>query len=545
MAAERVCDFIVIGSGFGGSVAALRLAQKGYSVVVLEKGRRYRTRDFPHTNWNLRKYLWMPRLGLLGIQSLTLLRHVLVLHGVGVGGGSLVYANQLIQPDDSIFDKKGWGRADWKARLLPHYDEARRMLGAVPCPDVGHADRILREVGLELRGEDTFHVNPVGVYFGRAGETVPDPYFGGAGPDRTGCTKCGACMIGCPVGAKNTLDKNYLFLAERLGVEIIPETEAASVRPLPTGGYEIITRASHGLARRKRVFHAQQVVFSGGVIGTVDLLLRCKADGSLPALSNRLGDFTRTNSEAILGVESRDRATNWNDHIAITSGIYPDEDTHIEVVRFNKGSDLLYAIATILTDGGGKIPRLLRFMGNVLRHPLQFLRALWVPGQSARTTILLVMQSTENHLRLHRSAFGLASSLPQDGERIPAYIPLANRVTRRMAEKMNGFPKGSWFEVLLDAPSTAHILGGCVMGDSPETGVVDDSGQVFGYPGLYVADGSVIPVNLNANPALTITAMAEYILSQIPDKPLPVRLMPESVGAGATVSADVLLQEKP
>jgi len=544
MATDRTFDFIVIGSGFGGSVAALRLEQKGYSVAVLEKGKRYRTEDFPKPNWNLRKSVWMPRLGLLGTQALTLLRHVLVVHGVGVGGGSLVYANQLVQPDDSIFAKPGWGGPGWKERLAPHYDEARRMLGAVPCPDIGPADRLVREVGLELRGVDTFHVNPVSVYFGRPGVTVPDPYFGGAGPDRTGCTRCGACMIGCPIGAKNTLDKNYLHLAEALGAEIIPETEVFSVRPLASGGYEVAARRSHGLFRPRQTFHAEQVVFSGGVLGTVDLLLRCKSSGDLPNLSDRLGDFTRTNSEAILGVDSTDRSQDWNGHVAITSGIYADDQTHVEVVRYNKGSDLLYALATILTDGGGKVPRLLRFLGSIFRHPLQFLRALWVPGQSARSTILLFMQSTENYLRLHRTRFGLASSLPPEGERIAGYIPIANRITRRMAEKMRGFPKGSWFEVLLDAPTTAHILGGCVMGDNPAAGVVDHHGRVFGYPGLYVADGSVIPVNLNANPSLTITAVAEYILSNIPAKPLPLFVSRESISAGFEPSVNAVLKEE-
>ena len=516
MTNQQDFDFIVIGSGFGGAVSALRLAQKGYRVAVLEKGRRYRSQDFPATNWNLRKSVWMSRLGLLGIQALTLLRHVLVLHGVGVGGGSLVYANQLIVPEDNILSKPEWGAGNWKERLAPHYAEARRMLGAVECPSVGNADQVLRQVGLELRGEDTFHINPVGVYFGEPDRTVADPFFGGEGPERTGCRLCGACMIGCPNGAKNTLDLNYLYLAEKLGVTIFPETEATAVRPLPAGRYEVQTRTSHGLFRRKRIFRADGVVFSGGVMGTVDLLLKCKQRGLLPRLSDRLGDRTRTNSEAILGVDSSDRSQDWNDHIAITSGIYPDANTHIEVVRYNKGSDLMYAIATVLTDGGGKIPRPLRFLGNILRHPYQFLRALWIPGQSARTSVLLVMQSTENYLRLHRSAFGLVSELPPAGQRIPTYIPLAHQVTRRMAEKMKGYPKGSWFEVLLDAPTTAHILGGCVMGASPAEGVVDEQGRVFGHPGLYVADGSVIPANLNVNPALTITALAEYILSHIP-----------------------------
>ena len=516
MAEDQSYDFIVIGSGFGGSVSALRLVQKGYKVAVLEKGRRYRSKDFPTTNWNLRKSVWMPKLGLLGIQALTLLRHVLILHGVGVGGGSLVYANQLIVPEDSIFQKPQWGAGNWKELLAPFYAEAQRMLGAVECPSVGHADIILREVGKELRGEDTFHINPVGVFFGEPDKTVPDPYFGGEGPDRTGCKKCGACMIGCPTGAKNTLDLNYLYFAEKLGAAILPETEVTGVRPLPDGRYEISACLSHGIIRDHKTFRSKNVVFSGGVIGTVDLLFKCKQAGLLPHLSNRLGDLTRTNSEAILGVDSRDRTRDWNDHVAITSGIYPDPNTHIEVVRYNKGSDLLYAIATVLTDGGGKVPRALRFVGNNLRHPFQFLRALWIPGQSARTTIILVMQSSENYLRLHRNHLGLVSELPPEGKRIPSYIPIANQVTRRMAEKMNGYPKGSWFEVLLDAPTTAHILGGCVLGENPADGVVDSQGRVFGYPGLYIADGSVVPVNLNANPALTITALAEYFMDKIP-----------------------------
>jgi cholesterol oxidase len=516
MPADQNFDFVVIGSGFGGSVAALRLAQKGYRVAVLEKGLRFRSQDFPPTNWHLRKSIWMPRFGLLGIQALTLLQHVLVLHGTGVGGGSLVYANQLITPEDAIFQQPAWGPGDWKARLAPFYTEASRMLGAVQCPSVGNADLVLREVGKELRGEDTFHINPVGVFFGEPDKTVPDPFFNGEGPERTGCRLCGACMIGCPNGAKNTLDLNYLYLAEKRGAVIFPETEVTGVRPLPDGRYEVQARASHGLLRSKQTFTAGGVVFSGGVMGTVDLLFKCKQSGLLPDLSERLGDVTRTNSEAILGVDSRDRSKNWNDHIAITSGIYPDNDTHIEIVRYNKGSDVLMAIATVLTDGGGKIPRILRFFGNILRHPYQFLRALWIPGQIERTSIVLVMQSSENHLNLRRGLLGLFSRLPRDSKRIPAYIPIANEVTRRLAQKMNGFPKGSWFEVLLNAPTTAHILGGCVMGDSPAEGVIDRQGRVFGYPGLYVADGSAVPVNLNANPALTITALAEYFMSEVP-----------------------------
>jgi cholesterol oxidase len=517
-------DYVVIGSGFGGSVSALRLAEKGYRVAVLEKGKRYRTEDFPKTNWNLRKYLWMPSLGLYGIQMLTWLRHVLVLHGGGVGGGSLVYANQLRVPPDEVFRRPGWGPGDWKARLAPFYAEARRMLGANPSPQVGAADRLLREVGEEIRKEDTFHVGDVGVFFGEPERTVPDPYFGGRGPQRTGCTFCSACMVGCPVGAKNTLDKNYLHLAEGLGVRIFPETEVTAVRPTASG-YEVIARRSTGWTHPTRAFQARGVVFSAGVLGTVRLLLECRRRGLLPHLSDQLGRFVRTNSEAILAVHSRDRTTNWNDQIAITSGIYPDESTHVELVRYNKGSDVLFGLGTVFTGGGGRIPRPLRFLGTVLRHPLKFLRAFWLPGSAARTTVVLVMQTEESHIHLtcRRSRWRpgrwrLASELPAGAPKPPSYIPMANEVTRRLASRMDGDPMSVWSEALLDAPTTAHILGGCSMAGSPEEGVVGFDGQIFGYPNLYVADGSVVPANLGVNPSLTITALSEYILSQVPER---------------------------
>jgi cholesterol oxidase len=524
MEQDRHYDFIVIGSGFGGAVAAHRLTEKGYRVAVIEKGRRYHTTDFPKTNWNLRKSFWMPKLGLHGIQALTLLRHVLILHGTGVGGGSLVYANQLLMPPDDVLEKPEWGHEDWSERIKPFYQKAQQMLGVVRCPGIGNSDKVLREVGLEVRGEDSFHINDVGVFFGEPGETVKDPYFNGKGPDRTGCTLCGACMVGCPVGAKNTLDKNYLYLAEQAGAQIFPETEVVAVRPA-VSGYEIQIQNTRGLFRRSQVFHADQVVFSGGVLGTVRLLLKCKQSGWLPDISDQLGRFVRTNSEAILAVETRDRETNWNDHIAITSGIYPDEETHIEMVRFNEGSDVMLALGTLLTDDGGRIPRWLRFLGNILRNPFQFLRFLWVPGQSTRNALLLAMQTIDNYIHLERrvrwwklGSAALDSTLPPETERIPAYIPVANEVARRMAVKMDGFPRSSWFEVTMNAPTTAHILGGCAMAGSPETGVIGLDGRIFGYSGLYVVDGSVVPVNLNVNPALTITALAEYILSQMPEK---------------------------
>jgi cholesterol oxidase len=518
-------DCIIIGSGFGGGVSTLRLAEKGYKVAVLEKGKRYRSEDYPRTNWNLRKSLWMPKLGLYGIQMLTLLRHVLILHGGGVGGGSLVYANQLLVPPDDVFKKTEWGPGDWKAKLTPFYAEAKHMLGANPSPQVGKADEILREVGKEIRGEDTFHINDVGIFFGEADKTVPDPYFEGKGPDRTGCTFCGACMIGCPVGAKNTLDKNYLYLAEKLGATIIPEMEVTGVRPLEKG-YEVIVRKSTGIFHPKKTFKARKVVFSGGVMGTVKLLMQCKQQGLLPNISSQLGNFVRTNSEAILSVDSKDKRVDWNDQIAITSGIYPDETTHVEMVRYNKGSDVLFGLLTILTGGGGRIPRQVRFLGNIIRHPLKFFNSFWIPGRASRNSVILVMQTNENWLHLkykHRwwrlGGQSMNSEVPPGQQRAPSYIPVANEIAKRMAKKMDGDPMSMWSEVMLNAPTTAHILGGCAMSESPEKGVTGFNGEIFGYPNLYVADGSVVPANLGVNPSLTITALSEYIMSQIPDKP--------------------------
>lgn len=315
------------------------------------------------------------------------------MHGGGGGGGSLVYANQLLIPPDEVFKKPEWGPGDWKVKLAPFFDTARKMLGATATPSIGKADQLLREVGIELRGKDTFHMNEVGVFFGQPGVTIPDPYFGGAGPERTGCTFCGACMIGCPVGGKNSLAKNYLYFAEKLGAQIVPETEVVGVQPCQ-GGYEVLCRKSTGLFRPRMSLRVRGVVFSASVLGTVKLLLQCKQRGQLPGLSDRLGDYVRTNSESILSVDSGDKITNWNDHIAITSGIYADDATHVELVRFNKGSDVLFGLSNVLTDGGGRVPRQVRLLATIVRHPLQFLRALWLPGQGARNTVVLVMQTT-------------------------------------------------------------------------------------------------------------------------------------------------------
>ncbi|MBT3484541.1 MAG: GMC family oxidoreductase [Desulfobacula sp.] len=517
-------DYIVIGSGFGGSVSALRLSQKGYRVGVLEKGKEWKTKDFPETSWNLRKYFWLPVLGCYGYQMLTMFKHVCIVHGGGVGGGSLVYANQLLVPPDEVFESPDWCIKNAKEKLMPHYKTAKKMLGANLSPQVGKADLLLKEVGMEMTGKDTFHKNDVGIFFGEPDKTIPDPYFGGKGPDRTGCTFCGACMIGCPVGAKNTLDKNYLYLAKDLGAKIIPETYVTGVKQV-YGGYEVITRNTVGFLKKEKIYKAKGVVFSGGVLGTVKLLGECRDKGMLPNISRELGNFVRTNSEVLIGVKSNDKITNWNDQIAITSGIYPDDNTHIEIVRFNKGSDFLLNLLTIMSGGGGKIPRVIRFLGNIVKHPFRFVKLLWPLGKATSISILLVMQTDKNHLKLEYKPrwwrFGgksINSEIPKGFERSPSYIPVANETARRLAKKMDGIPLSSFPEVVLNTSTTAHILGGCCMGDSPENGVVSSKGELFNYPGLYVADGSVVSANLGVNPSLTITALSEHIMSNIPDK---------------------------
>ncbi|MBC2717085.1 MAG: GMC family oxidoreductase [Desulfobacteraceae bacterium] len=524
MSTQNNYDYIVIGSGFGGSVSALRLAEKGYKVAVLEKGKRWNAEDFPKTNWNIRKNLWLPAIGCYGYQMLTQLKHVLIFHGGGVGGGSLVYANQLLTPPDKVFERPEWGPGNWKEKMMPFYEKAKKMLGANESPQLGQADKCLREVGIELTGKDTFHKNDVGIFFGTPDETVADPYFDGKGPDRTGCTFCGSCMVGCPVGAKNTLDMNYLYLAEGLGVDIIPETMVTGIQPV-NNGYEVFSKKSTGILHPQKTYRTKGVVVSASVLGTVKLLNQCKQNGQLPNISDQLGNYVRTNSEAILGVKSRDKSVDWNDQIAITSGIHPDDSTHIEMVRYNKGSDVLLNLLTVMTGGGGKIPRFFRFLGNVLRHPIRFLSLLWPFGMASSTSIVLVMQTDENYLKLdykprwwRLGAKSQNSTVPKGLRRAPSYIPIANEVTKRLAEKMDGIPLSLLPEAAMNAMTTAHILGGCCMGESPEKGVVDFKGELFGYPNLYVADGSVVPANLGVNPSLTITALSEYIMDQMPAK---------------------------
>lgn len=521
-------DFIVVGSGFGGSVSALRLAEKGYKVAVLEAGKRWRDDDFPRTNWTAWKFLWLPKLFCYGIQRITLLRDVLVLSGAGVGGGSLVYANTLPIPSREVFASGGWPAGqDWEAALAPHYQTARRMLGATTNPRLTQADKILKECAEEIGKGDTFHPTEVSVFFGEPGKTVPDPYFGGQGPDRAGCIFCGGCMVGCRHNAKNTLDKNYLYMAEKLGVDIHPETQVDRLLAHPQGGYLLSSYRTTALFKGgRREWRAPNVVLAAGVLGTVDLLLRCKERGSLPNLSPALGRRVRTNSEAIVGATARSSKADFTDGIAITSSVYPDAVTHIEPVRYSKGSDVMGFLDKPMTDGGPGIPRPLRFLWQCILHPIDLLRSLIPIGWAQKTIILLVMQTVDNRLQLLRGRrwfwpFGRSlTSVPeaQEKKRNPSYIPVANDMARRVARKIGGWPGSAINEVVLDVPTTAHILGGASIGDTPENGVVDAQNRVFGHPGLYVVDGSMIPVNLGVNPSLTITALAEHAMSQVKAK---------------------------
>ncbi len=517
-------DFIIIGSGFGGSVSALRLTEKGYRVLVIERGKRFRDKDFPRSNWNLRKYLWLPPLKLYGIQNITFLRDVLVLHGTGVGGGSLVYANTHLEPPSTVFDDPRWTDKNWHHRLQPFYRLAKKMLGTTRAPHLAESDRLLKQVAQQMGREDTFYHVDVGVYFGEPEQTAPDPYFDGMGPERMGCKLCGSCMTGCRHNAKNTLDKNYLYLAEKQGATILPETEVLGI--LPSGrGYRVLTRKSTGFLHTKGEFSAPNVVLSAGVLGTVKLLKKCNENGWLPKLSPMLGDYVRTNSEAILGVRvPKKMRLDLNRGIAISAGFHPDDETHIETVRFGKHHDAMGFLTMPMTTRDTRLPGILQWIIEFFKRPLSFLRAMNPLGWAASTVILLVMQPVSNYLKLQYKrrwwrlgGFSL-NSRRNTPEKIPSFIPSGEKATRMMAKNNGGVPLTSVADTLLNIPTTAHILGGCIMGKDESSGVVDEDFQVFNYPGLYVVDGSVIPANLGVNPSLTITAMAEYAMSRVGEK---------------------------
>jgi cholesterol oxidase len=525
-------DYAIIGSGFGGSVSALRLAEKGYRVVVLERGRRFRDEDFANSTWNLRRYLWAPGLGCRGILQISPFRDVIVLHGSGVGGGSLGYANVLMEPDEAAFATSAWREpVEWEPLLRPHFATARRMLGVASNPRLGPADTVLREIAGELGRSDTFQSAPVGVFFGAPGEEgkeVADPYFGGAGPARRGCTHCGACMVGCRHNAKNTLVKNYLHLAEKLGVEIRADSLVRDVRPLgggqPDGArYEVSVREYRPwLPHRERQLRARNVIVAAGTLGTLRLLFRCRdVTRSLPAISPRLGEMVRTNSEALLGSVSRTRGTDYSTGIAVTSYFQADPITNIEPVRYPSGSSAMRFLGGPMIDSGSLPVRLGKSVMDVLSRPGDFLRTHVLPGWAERTTIILVMQTQDSRLRM-RLGRGAATlfrrglvSEPDLAHPTSGTIEIGHQITRAFAGRTGGIAMGSVNESLFNIPMTAHILGGCPFGSDAAAGVVDLDCQIHGYPGLYVVDGSIMPGNPGVNPSLTIAALAEHAMSRV------------------------------
>ncbi len=525
-------DVLVIGSGFGGSVTALRLSEKGYRVGVLEAGRRFEDDDYPRTSWDARKFFWAPKLGCLGIQRIHRLRNVIILAGAGVGGGSLVYANTLPEPGAAFYRDRQWAHiTDWQAELAPYYDLAKRMLGVVRNPTMTPSDEVMKQVAEEMGVADTFGLTPVGVFFGRDGRKEPgveadDPFFGGAGPRRRGCLEVGECMTGCRHNAKNTLVKNYLYLAEKAGAAVHPQTTAVTVRPLGIAGYAVDTvrTGAWRASRTARTFTAGQVVFAAGTWGTQQLLHRMKAQGRLPGISARLGVLTRTNSESLSGAITTLRNRNKHDFtrgIAITSSVRPDEQTCIEVVRYGKGSNAMGLLSTLMTDGGGQLPRAVKWLGQAASHPGR-LASLYagINHWSERTLIGLTMQTLDNSITVQprRTRLGRIKLTSEQGHGapVPTWIPAANQVMRRIAAKIGGFPLNSIGEIA-DIPMTAHFIGGCVIGDDAGHGVVDPYHRVYGHPGLHIVDGSAISANPGVNPALTITAQAERAMAMWPN----------------------------
>jgi len=540
----EVYDYVIIGSGFGGSVSAMRLAEKGYRVLVLERGKRFGDEDFPRTNWNIPRFLWFPALRCHGAFQMSLFKGLFVFHSSGVGGGSLVYAAVLIEPEDGFYSSPAWAHlANWRTVLEPHVATARRMLGVAPNPKFWPADEALRQVASEMGQADSFRPTPVGVFFGEPEREVEDPYFGGVGPRRVGCIHCGGCMVGCRYNAKNSLDKNYLWFAEKCGARIVPEVEVRDVRPLtaPKDGarYEVAFRSSTAwLPAASRSVRARNVILAAGVLGTLDLMLRCRdVTRSLPRLSPRLGERVRTNSEAFLGAFSHDKSIDHSQGVAISSIIRADNATQVEPVRFSPGSSLIYWLlgAPLIRPGGAFLSRLGKTLWAFVRHPLDFLSIKWVPGMTRRGIALMIMQTEDNQLRLRlgRSLTTLLRrGLVAEHDRehaVPVDTELGHRVIRSFAEKTRSRASGTIPEGLLNVPTTAHMLGGCCFGASAEEGVVDLDCQAFNYPGLYVVDGSIMPANPGVNPSLTITALAEYAMSRVPPKPGALECQPIGV----------------
>jgi len=526
-AARHDFDYVVVGSGFGGAVSACRLAEKGYSVAVLEMGKRWNAQDFAKTNWNPRRFIWRPGLKLFGFFNMRPFKHVMILCGNAVGGGSITYANTMLVPPETVWREGSWqGLADWAREMPQHYAAAERMLGVTENRILGDADHMLKKMADDQGFGDSFYRTSVAVYFGdEPGKGHPDPYFEGTGPARSSCVGCGGCMVGCRFNAKNTLDKNYLYFAERAGAQIRAETRVVDIRPLgdPDGrdGYEITTeRSTAWFAKQRRTLTAKHVVLSASSLGTMDLLMRLKQAGSLPALSEHLGRDVRTNSESIVGVKFPGARFDMSKGIAIGSGIHIDRFTHIEVCRYSRGADALGLIATLLVTGAG-VTRILKWLASAFVHPIRFARAAWPFGFARQTLIFLVMQTVDGTLRMRlrrRWFWPFTKLLCSEGTRIPTNIPQANTFAEKAAAKFGGIPITSSSEILFSMPMTAHCIGGCVMGSDASRGVIDAQHRVFGYHNLFVVDGSAVGANLGVNPSLTITALAERAMSFIPAK---------------------------
>jgi len=533
-----VYDFVIIGSGFGGSVSAMRLAEKGYSVLVLERGKRFEDKDFPKTNWNIWKFLWLPGLRCYGIMQFSFFRNILAMHGDGVGGGSLMYANVLMRPNDEMFNNPTWKHLqDWKSILQPHYDMAEHMLGVTVNPRQWPADGILKEIATGLGVRSTFQPTKVGVFFGgeqdAEGQEILDPYFDGNGPSRNTCIHCGGCMVGCRYNAKNTLPKNYLYFAEKYGAKILPEANVHNVIPLATGQlngarYEVAYhRTTAWFFGREQRVHARNVIFSAGTLGTLSLLFKCRdVTRTLPRISIHLGEIVRSNSEALLGMLSQDRQTDYSKGIAITSIFHADNKTAVEPVRYSSGSSLIRLISAPMIDPQRNfLKRLFALIWKMAKEPMVFLRTYVLPGWAEMMTILLAMQTEDNRLRMRLGRswltlfkLGLVSQSAQENP-VPTRIEIGHSVAQEYTRRIHGIFGGSIVEVLFDTPITAHILGGVSFGWDDQEGVIGLDCQIHNYPGLYVVDGSIMPANPGVNPSLTITALGEYAMSKIPPKP--------------------------
>tara|TARA_R110002051_G_scaffold250747_2_gene310104 strand:- start:23273 stop:24898 length:1626 start_codon:yes stop_codon:yes gene_type:complete len=515
-------DYIIVGSGFGGSVSALRLAKKGYKVLVIEKGKWFEAKDFPKTNWNFKKWLWIPNLRFFGIMKLSVFKHIAVLSGTGVGGGSLVYANTLPTPKTAFFKTGSWSALnDWENELKPYYTKALQMLGAAINPELYDGDLGLKKVAEDLHITKKFAPTRVAVFFGKPNQTQKDPYFDGEGPERSGCDFCGACMTGCRYNAKNTLDKNYLFLAQKYGAEIRSENEVVDVKPIDTTdgskGYQVSFKSSTKFFRKQEKIETKGVIFSGGVLGTVKLLLKLK-EKSLPNLSDRLGEDIRSNNETLVSVTGLDKNKNYSKGLAIGSILDTDENSHLEICRYGQGSDAWKLVHLPYVTGATVVARFFKMLIKFLKHPLAYFKVYFVNGWAKNTVVLLFMQTLDSTLKFKRNAFGRMTSSISTGKAPTPFIPKSIQLVKAYRKAIKGVSTSFAVETLAGIPSTAHILGGAVMGTDKYTGVIDKDNKIFGYKNIYVIDGAMISANPGVNPSLTITAIAERAMDQIPDK---------------------------